>query len=47
MVHAHGLAARIVANVFVWSWLGFGLFYLIIFKDYTVGFEMAILSLCK
>ncbi|KKY26253.1 putative atp synthase f0 [Phaeomoniella chlamydospora] len=45
MVHAHSLAARIVANVFVWSWLGFGLFYLAIFKDYTVGLEMAILSL--
>ena len=47
MVHAHSLAARIVANIFVWSWLGFGLFYLAVFKDYTVGFEMAILSLCK
>jgi len=45
MVHAHSLAARIVANVFIWSWLGFGLFYLVIFKDYTVGFEIATLAL--
>jgi len=45
MVGAHHLAARIVANVFIWSILGYGVFYLFAFKDYTVGFELAILSL--
>jgi len=45
MVGAHNLAARIVANVFIWTILGFGLFFLLAFKDYTMGFELAILSL--
>lgn len=47
MVGAHHLAARIVANVFIWSILGYGFLYLVVFKDYTMGFELAILSLCK
>jgi hypothetical protein len=45
MVGAHHLAARIVANVFIWSILGYGFLYLVVFKDYTMGFELAILSL--
>lgn len=44
-VNAHSLAARIVANVFIWGILGIGAFYVLIFKDYTMGFELAILSL--
>ena len=47
MVNARGLPARVLANIAVWGILGFGAFFLLAFKDYTVGFELAILSLCK
>ena len=46
-VNAQNLAARIVANLFIWGILAIGVFYLVIFKDYTIGFELAILSLGK
>ncbi|KAI9842785.1 MAG: hypothetical protein M1837_006888, partial [Sclerophora amabilis] len=44
MVHAHTLAARILANVFIWTILLFGAFFLAVFRDYTVGFELSILT---
>jgi hypothetical protein len=47
MVHAHNLPARILANVAIWGILVFGVFFILAFKDYTMGFELAILSLCK
>jgi hypothetical protein len=47
MIGAQNLPARIVANVFIWTILGYGAFYLLVFKDYTMGFELAILSMCK
>ena len=47
MVGAHGLAARIVANVFVWSILAYGLFFLATFKDYTMGFALSVLMACE
>ena len=46
MVGAHGLAARILANVAIWSILIYGIFFMGAFKDYTMGFELAILSAC-
>jgi len=45
MVHARSLPARILANIAIWGILGFGIFFLLVFKDYTMGFELAILSL--
>ncbi|KAF1983353.1 DUF1774-domain-containing protein [Aulographum hederae CBS 113979] len=42
-VHAHNLPARIVANIFIWSILGYGLLFLVVFKDYTMGIELSIL----
>lgn len=45
MVGAHSLAARILANVVVWSIMVFGFLFLVAFKDYTIGFELSILSL--
>ncbi|MCJ1264158.1 hypothetical protein MMC22_004029 [Lobaria immixta] len=45
MVGAHSLAARILANVVVWSIMVFGFLFLVAFKDYTMGFELSILSL--
>lgn len=47
MVNACDLAARVIANVAVWSILVYGLYFLAIFGDYTIGFEMAWLSLGK
>ena len=44
MVNAHNLAARIVANVFVWTWLLYGLYFLVVFKDYAMGFALSTLS---
>ncbi|KAF1830059.1 DUF1774-domain-containing protein [Decorospora gaudefroyi] len=42
--HSNHLAARIVANVFIWGWLGYGLFFLAAYKDYTMGFALSVLS---
>lgn len=44
MVGAQGLAARIVANVAIWSILLYGTFFMGAFKDHPIGFELAILS---
>ncbi|KAF2113167.1 hypothetical protein BDV96DRAFT_119077 [Lophiotrema nucula] len=44
MVHAHGLAARIVANIFIWGILAYGLFFLAAYKDYTIGFALSVLA---
>ncbi|MCJ1479433.1 hypothetical protein MMC13_008119 [Lambiella insularis] len=44
MVNAQHLAARILANIAVWGILGYGLFFLAAFKDYTMGFELSILA---
>lgn len=42
--HPHLLVARIVANVFIWSILAYGLFFIMVYKDYTMGFNLAVLS---
>ena len=47
MFHAEGLAARIVANVAVWGFLGFGMSFLVAFRDWTLGFAMGWLTLCE
>ena len=46
MVNAQSLAARILANVAIWSILFYGIFFMGAFKDYSIGFELAILSAC-
>lgn len=47
MVGTNALPARICANVAVWWVLFYGLFFLVAFKDYAVGWEMSVLSLGK
>ncbi|KAK4034219.1 hypothetical protein C8A01DRAFT_18942 [Parachaetomium inaequale] len=42
--HSGTLVARVFANVFVWSVLGYGLFFIILYKDYTMGFALSVLS---
>ena len=46
MVGAQSLAARVLANVAIWSILLYGIFFMGAFKDYSIGFELAILSVC-
>lgn len=43
-VHAHHVGARIVANVFVWTWVVYGGFYLVVFKDWAMGFSLSVLA---
>jgi len=43
-IHSNHFAARIVANVFIWGWLGYGMFFLVAYKDYTMGFALSVLS---
>ncbi|KAF2138048.1 uncharacterized protein K452DRAFT_277748 [Aplosporella prunicola CBS 121167] len=43
-VHAHNLPARIVANIFIWGILVYGMFFLAAYKDYTMGFALSILA---
>ncbi|KAI9728063.1 MAG: hypothetical protein M1834_007779 [Cirrosporium novae-zelandiae] len=43
--NAHSLAARIVANIFIWTILLFGFSFLMLHKDYTMGFCLSILTL--
>jgi len=42
--HSDTLVARILANVAIWSILVYGLFFLVVYKDYTMGFELSVLT---
>ncbi|KAK3352303.1 hypothetical protein B0T25DRAFT_181716 [Lasiosphaeria hispida] len=42
--HQHGLVWRLFANVFIWSILAFGAFFIAAYKDYTMGFSLSVLS---
>ena len=46
-VNARNLPARILANIAIWGILVIGAFFILTFKDYTMGFCFAILSLCE
>lgn len=43
-VNAHHLAARILANIAIWGILMYGMFFLVAYKDYTMGFELSVLA---
>ncbi|KAG9228098.1 hypothetical protein BJ875DRAFT_266380 [Amylocarpus encephaloides] len=43
-VNSHHLAARILANVAIWSILVYGMFFIISYKDYTMGLALSILT---
>ncbi|KAF2442960.1 DUF1774-domain-containing protein [Karstenula rhodostoma CBS 690.94] len=43
-VDAHTLPARIVGNIFIWGILAYGSFFLVAFKDYTIGFALSYLA---
>ncbi|KAI0872206.1 DUF1774-domain-containing protein [Hypoxylon argillaceum] len=38
------LVARIFGNIFIWSILAYGLFFIIVYRDYTMGFNLSVLS---
>lgn len=42
--HTNNLVARIFANIFIWSILAYGLFFLFAYKDYTMGLWLSVLS---
>ncbi|KAK2592426.1 hypothetical protein QQS21_009878 [Conoideocrella luteorostrata] len=42
--HPHNLVARIFGNIFIWAILGYGLFFIVAFKDYTMGFALSVLT---
>ncbi len=42
--HAHSLPIRILANVFVWGILAYGLFFIVVYKDYSMGFALSLLA---
>ncbi|CAK7224994.1 hypothetical protein SCUCBS95973_005708 [Sporothrix curviconia] len=42
--HATSLPMRVLANVFVWAILAYGLFYVSVYADYSMGFALSILA---
>ncbi|KAI1339140.1 DUF1774-domain-containing protein [Xylariaceae sp. FL0016] len=42
--HANTLVARIFGNIFIWSILVYGLFFIFYYKDYTMGFNLSVLA---
>ncbi|RYP67138.1 hypothetical protein DL770_008676 [Monosporascus sp. CRB-9-2] len=42
--HPESLVARIFGNIFIWSILVYGLFFIVAYKDYTMGFNLSVLS---
>ena len=46
-INSQSFAARVGANVAIWAILLYGLFFLLAFKDYAMGFELSILLLGK
>ncbi|KAI0132198.1 ATP synthase F0 [Xylariales sp. AK1849] len=42
--HAESLVARIFGNIFIWSILAYGLFFIVAYKDYTMGFNLSVIS---
>ncbi|KAJ9629707.1 hypothetical protein H2203_002088 [Taxawa tesnikishii (nom. ined.)] len=43
-VNAHNLPARILANIAIWGILVYGMFFLVAYKDYTMGFALSVLA---
>ncbi|POR32270.1 DUF1774-domain-containing protein [Tolypocladium paradoxum] len=42
--HQQSLVARVFGNIFIWSILVYGMFFIVVFKDYTMGFALSILA---
>ncbi|KAL6884255.1 hypothetical protein HDV57DRAFT_494078 [Trichoderma longibrachiatum] len=42
--HPHSLVARIFGNIFIWAILVYGIFFIVTYNDYTMGFALSALS---
>lgn len=42
--HPHSLVARIFGNIFIWAILAYGGFFIVVYKDYTMGFSLSVLA---
>ncbi|ORY65037.1 uncharacterized protein BCR38DRAFT_431695 [Pseudomassariella vexata] len=42
--HPASLVSRIFGNIFIWSILVYGLFFIVTYKDYTMGFNLSVLA---
>lgn len=42
--HPDSLVARIFGNIFIWSILAYGGFFILAYKDYTIGFALSVLA---
>jgi hypothetical protein len=42
--HPGSLVARIFGNIFIWSILAYGSFFIVVYKDYTMGFWLSTLA---
>ncbi|GKU03965.1 atp synthase f0 [Fusarium langsethiae] len=42
--HPHHLVPRIFGNIFIWSILAYGLFFIMVYKDYTMGFSLSVFA---
>lgn len=43
-MNSNSLPARILANIAIWGILVYGLFFLVVYKDYTIGFALSVLT---
>lgn len=39
-------ASLCLAYLSVWCWLGYGVIYLVVYRDHTLGFALSVLSFC-
>lgn len=42
--HPQNLVARIFGNIFIWSILAYGSFFIVAYKDYAMGFALSVLA---
>jgi hypothetical protein len=42
--HPASLVARIFGNIFIWGILFYGGFFIVVYKDYTMGFSLSVLA---
>lgn len=42
--HATSLVSRIFGNIFIWGILVYGLFFIVTYKDYTMGFNLSVIA---
>ena len=46
-IHSTHPVSRIAANVVIWGWGGYAVFYLAAYRDFAMGFALSTLCFCK